>query len=404
MMVMHAAAMLFMLDLHNLFIPRWIMNGSFALDIFFFLSGYFCSTFAVESDSEEDAVSVSMRPRLVAVAKRFIRLATLHTVIVGFCLVATPAPNKEYAWYALLFMHNWAPFQKTFCTWTWSVTVDFQLHVLAAVLPSPSRSAMRFFLTLGAMAVTCLLYTCLCFRDMVFRSVGLRFPLRLFDINFLDTPYPPEEAAFHDVAYMSLPCRAIPFFVGICVAACMQRRRMVPSTLSSGAVVLVLLFLLLSLSAAFLPKVATSYTYPDAAYSAIGSYVFGSSVRFTWSVAIAMIAILMLRFSTMLEEFCNTFVSSKLLHRISASSYVIFLIHPLVIGGMYEGLAAAGMATVIAERFTWTLFTAFLTMTWFVTALISIKIHEAFEEPLVRRLLGKLPRSTQHSKSSTKVL
>lgn len=364
---MHATSMLFLLRVSGLLFPRFLLDGQYSLDIFLFLSGFFCTSYTFSS----------WKSRVSVIIARFLRLAVFNCLFVGLCLLM-PIASKEYAIYNVFLLHNLVPFQKVFATWTWSLSADFQMHCLVALV-LPTLRHKLFYPILTFILLASIFYHGYLLSDAV-NGLGLRFPMQLFDLDFR-LPYLPSVAIFHDRIYMNALCRVPPFLFGILLHFFRDRRLL--KALNRWTCVPVALIGVFSGYLAFAVPFADSAVFPAFEKSdPFATLLFGSSFRVFWSICIFCVCLIL---EMILSVLPRPSVLDRFVVRSSNASFVVFLMHPLCIGAFMEATNALMDVRVMQNnpRF-WLVFYIIFSMLWVGVCTMCIKINERIAEPLER--------------------
>ncbi|GAQ83908.1 CCAAT-displacement protein alternatively spliced product [Klebsormidium nitens] len=199
-------------------------QGHFALDIFMLLSGFLFS--ASCSPSEKGSLWIGVSSCLV---RRLRRLAPLYYLVLTVHLL-TPAPRKENAWRAFLFLSNTVSVEQQYLPHTWSVSLDVQatialylLHRWAASTPTRRSGAetapecRRVTARLASAAIIFTLYGVGMSSWLVYGEQRFRLPLKVLGHEaFRNSGVDLSSAyqTFYEIVYLSLPVRLPAYLVG----------------------------------------------------------------------------------------------------------------------------------------------------------------------------------------------
>jgi len=103
---------------------RWLHRGELGVDLFFVLSGYLIGTILMKEFCETGSLRIGL-----FYARRFMRLMPVYAFVL---LLATLAgfPNAHTSWANLLYVNNFIPAKDQFLNWTWSLAIEEQFYLV----------------------------------------------------------------------------------------------------------------------------------------------------------------------------------------------------------------------------------------------------------------------------------
>lgn len=169
-------------------------HASFAVDIFFVLSGYLIGGILIREKKNTGGINIKL-----FYIRRALRMLPLYYVVIALVIVARSIdflpPRNYYAFSALpnlLFINNLIPLHLQFLPWSWTLAIEEQFYFLCPILiyflAISFAKIMKFFafLLIGIMALhfTIIYMTDLKIYWSIFRTLDLASYDRYLDLIY----------------------------------------------------------------------------------------------------------------------------------------------------------------------------------------------------------------------------
>lgn len=365
-----------------------VMRGHLAVDVFNVLSAFLAFSALLGVGARKKV------PLSAWAVARVLRIAPVYFLFLAACLAihlfAEPLPAAGNAWANFAFANNLLSFQDIFMPHTWTLALEIQfalvlLPLLAFVMAALDRAgAVRPFRLLASLAMVSL-----CARVMSVAVValvaptGLRLPMRLHDMDWFSERLPASATHFYSWVYLPPWSRSFSFVVGAVAAYAVARppRSGTAHVYASDSRVLLALCVMFAAALPRLTSYASQPHYPQALavlYACFHRAAFAAPLGLLlyWCVHTGE------RRRVAAVRALASFLSSRVWYPVSSLSFVAYLVHVLVIGGVLRAKASDEPITgaFVAERGLVALG---------VTLLVSLVVAALVERPLdrVRRRL-----------------
>jgi peptidoglycan/LPS O-acetylase OafA/YrhL len=237
----------------------------------------------------------------------------------------TPLPNRVNAISNLIFTNNWIHFDQQYLPWTWSLAVDFQLHILVSFLLL-FLSSNQWWKWMLVLATISMFYSIIFVYNLVYSS-SLRFPLFILGTDYFEADPNAPWRVYYDSVYMSLISRSFPFFLGLFAHSLENKLNRIPS------------FPLISISSvSFWFSLNWNYSSDKnfIPWTPFFTFLYASSFRIFFSLGVFSFYLLCKKweknspFQLILNLPCWSIIADI--------SYSGFLFHPLVAGAFHSCL------------------------------------------------------------------
>ena len=359
-------------------IKRWtfqaVVNATPSVDTFFVLSGVLVA-YVTLNNLKKTAGKANW---LMFYVHRYLRLTPVYMIVMGIYLGTLPHlingplfdqkngfepdPHCSNTWWGNpLYVQNLVKFKPHFCMgWSWYLAVDMQFYVLSPLLLLPLHHRPRLGYLLAGLFLFTSTITPLVLSET--RKYGINNPL----VHLKGHPKPRGDE-FYDI-YISPYCRMGPYVVGVLLGHVLSRMNRKPVKIRKSLVIL-------GWAAALVTGLAVVYGllpyYRGTDMDPHAAALYNGFSRTAWAVSVAWVI-----FSCVTGHggVVNTFLSWSLWAPLSRLTYVVYLIHVIVLNVWI----VTSRTPLFASDFTVAmLYLAALTTTYGLALLISV----LFEAP-----------------------
>ena len=332
----------------------WVLRGDYGVDLFFVLSGFLITRIFMHEQAQTGAVRVGL-----FYWRRFLRLMPVYAVVL-LAYVASRAPNFQNAWANVLYVNNFLPVTQQAVVWSWSLAIEEQFYLVFPffwLLVGRSRHAPWL---MGA---------------LLLGGVGLE--LALIVKNGFTMPFPIDPVMqsvqgqrYFDIIYCKPYTRFTPILCGVLVAYLLGRTRVAERLRASPA----LAYGELAIALGCLGGVMAPRTF-SGEWGPVEGTVFLTLYRSAFGVGMAAL-LLLTQSQAGGGQLLHRVLSWRPLRPIAQLSYSAYLVHPLIIFGLYQSQTFGGASSV-------SLLPLFA-MSLGVTLLVSLVLYMLIEKPLMR--------------------
>lgn len=357
-------------------VKRWsfqtIINGTFSVDTFFVLSGVLVS-YVTLSNLKKTHGKINW---LKFYIHRYLRLTPVYMIIMALYLGTLPFlfngplydqkngferdPHCKNSWWGNpLYIQNLVRFKPYFCmAWSWYLAVDMQFYILSPVLLIPlyHRPKLGYFvvsLFLIATTVTPLALT-----------ETRKYPSGIFAVHLKGHPTPLGDS-FYDI-YISPYSRMGPYLIGLLTGHILSRRRNVriPGHL-------IVIGWMSALATGLACVYGLSQYFKGTGMNLHAASIYNGLSRTAWGISVAWVIFSCV---TGTGGVINTFLSWSVWVPLSKLTYVVYLIHVIVL----DVLVATARTPVYASNWSIAiLYIATLSLTYAFAFICSV----LFEAP-----------------------
>ncbi|XP_064616859.1 LOW QUALITY PROTEIN: nose resistant to fluoxetine protein 6-like [Liolophura sinensis] len=313
-------------SLFQALIPRWsflaIMNGTYSVDSFFFLSGllvtYLCMK---EMDKKKGNLKINWA---MFYFHRFWRLTPPYMLVLMFdtCLFRylgdgpfwpQQGVEKDFCanswWTNLLYINNFFPIENMCMAWSWYLANDMQFFIISPLILIPLYRSGK----LGGSVLMALLFICLLTTGVISRTfeIGVGFT----NVNAVDESF--------NKIYITPWCRIGPYLIGMAVGYFLYKY--------NSRIYINKWLVMLGWAIAAICCLSVLYgvydTYHGHPMNLDTAALYNSVSRTVWAVGLGWLVIAC---CTGYGGFVNTFLSWNAFIPLSRLTYCAYLIHPLV--------------------------------------------------------------------------
>lgn len=295
-------------------VPEFVFKGYFAVDIFFVMSGFLIAS---QLYAELDA-----RGRIDM--KRFYLRRTLRLLPVYYLLLIAmslvPGGSCPNVWANFLYVNNFVPYGSMCMPWSWTLAVEEQFYILFPFFCTCvflARRRLALLLGVLALLVTENVAHFFYYQDEFHIPLGMK-PDDLRVLSFIDRFYDGTHLRIAAILIGVIAAYIHRYHLDRCIAA--LRRPWVRLSVGAGA------------AAACWAVIRFSWEQPLPRTLYV---LWGGVYHTTFSLILAVLILLAL---TRLDGFgwLHRVLSARVWYPIAQLSYSIYLVHPLVIFGVFQ--------------------------------------------------------------------
>jgi peptidoglycan/LPS O-acetylase OafA/YrhL len=333
---------------------RWVLRGDYGVDLFFVLSGYLITRIFMNEQDQTGDVRVKL-----FYWRRFLRLTPVYAVVL-LAYVASRAPNFQNAWANILYVNNFLPVTQQAMVWSWSLAIEEQFYFVFPffwLLIGRSRHApwLMVALLLGGVGLE---------LALVVRH-GFTMPFPIDPVMQLE-----QGQRYFDVIYCKPYTRFTPILSGVLVAYLLGRTRLAERLRASPALAHGVLVLALGcIGAVMAPRTFSGE------WGAVEGTLFMTLYRPAFGVGMAAL-LLLTQSQAGGGQYLGRVLAWRPLRPVAQLSYSAYLVHPLVIFGLYQTVEFGGASSVSLARL--------FALSLGVTLLVSLVLYILIEKPLMR--------------------
>ena len=318
-----------------------ILNGFFAVDSFFFLSGALVAYLTLREMERRRG----WFPFITYYLHRYLRLTMVYAFVLFFywtltvhlgdgnTWIATTGPDspvqkncERYWWTNLLYINNLYPWKLNdeCLSWSWYLANDMQFYVIAPLIIIP----LFFFFPVG-LAVSGV------FLAASFAATGAIAGVNDFSANvFQQTPNGTAESHEPDDIYIKPYCRIAPYIVGLVLGYLLHKKVRFPFHFLVNSLMYLCLWLIAA--GCCLSTVYGLYdTWHGHELSQAENVSYFMFSRFTWAVGLAL---MVFACHNGYGWVINDFLSMKFWIPLSRLTYTAYLVHPIVLTVIFSSL------------------------------------------------------------------
>ncbi|HRI62739.1 MAG TPA: acyltransferase [Polyangium sp.] len=356
---------------NNVFI-RWLHRGELGVDLFFVLSGYLIGSLLMKEHSANGSISIGL-----FYVRRFMRLMPVYFLVLGLAYLAG-FPNSHNIWANLLYVNNFIPIKDEFLNWTWSLAIEEQFYIVFPFfLVGLYRLGGRLKVLAGLLGLSVVIRMVLIFHHH-------------FTLPIVMHPIFDETRAnhFYDTIYLMPHARYGSLLAGVIVAYLLQYTKVRETLRERSGLNSALLFggMAAIILVASVP-IYSARAWPaglDMAYLAISFPLFGVGAG---AVLLAVIC------AAGAARPVAKILSARFWLPIAQLSYSAYLVHPIVMVGMYLGEKQKGTVGPIGSNIV----SMYLRNVVFVL-IVSLILYLLIEKPIMN--LRPLSKKSAEGKAS----
>jgi len=343
-----------------------ILQGTFAVDTFFFVSGLLMTYLLMRRRRSDDNLTYSHWSSMVA--HRFLRIVPAYLALVvliqplsAFLCTGPLCPDKpsencpRYWWRNILNIQNFFGYSEMCAGWTWYLALDFQFFTAAVLLASiyfiipPLATVLLFGILLGGWISTVLLAGQYNIQPDILKSIG-QSQDSIFD-NYYDKPW----------------TRAGPYIIGLITGYLIHRLYETKVLKLNWKKQFIGWTLSVSMSCAVI------FGLYKSDLSSTWSELYTSLARSVWAVCLAWVSVCC---SFGLGGPVTWVLSLPGMKPFSRLTYTAYLIHPIIINLYFTNLEVPFHGSVLNYSF---LYLSFLLSSYAAALVYSL----VFESPWI---------------------
>jgi len=314
------------------FYGQFLMNGNFAVDTFFFLSGLLTAYVYIQKAQKGSR----MPTVLEAIVLRWLRLTPLYALIVGFyaCLAkylgsgplwyrfVAEIDNCKYWWTHLLYINNFYPsdFHQQCLPWAWYLALDMQFFIIGTLLLKLYMARIFFVLRTAGLFFTILL---------LLVSTGAGWIVA--DTSRLDLLSGDKlQNMMYDKPWVRAPAYAIGFLFAYLVSNDSWKNRLL--ALPRLANVLLLVIALGGFVASICVPHNFNYDAADENWSKGTTAAYLALSRPLWTASVALLVLVCFNGH---GGFINKLLTARLWEPLGKLTFAAYLIHPMLMRIFY---------------------------------------------------------------------
>ncbi|QDE82933.1 acyltransferase family protein [Myxococcus xanthus] len=340
---------------HPLF--TFFIRGDLGVDLFFVISGFLISGMLVRELETRGEINL-----LQFYSRRLLRLMPAYVVVLLlFCLLS--GENWRFAWANLLYVNNFIPTAQQCMKWAWSLAIEEQFYLLFPLLlllcGTSARRNLAVMVALAGVGIA--------IRAWLIRSHGVELPIIIHERI---APQPFE--SYNDVFYVKPYTRFGALLIGVAVTELMRGpyRRWVVDTPWSAALLLAVGI------ASWVWVIAPPVFLPGSEWSAVFSLTYLSAYHTVFAIGAA--AFLLAGFAARgVGAWWGRLLAAKAWHPIARLSYSTYLLHPIIIFGVYTLIGLKEVPSVAQLL-------GAMTLCWALTLALSLLLYAYVELPFMR--------------------
>ncbi|XP_070536861.1 nose resistant to fluoxetine protein 6-like [Ptychodera flava] len=319
-----------LLDWTTMFTFQAIMNGTYSVDTFFFLSGLLVGYLVFFELDKRDGKF----PWFQFYFHRYWRLTPTLLFTILFWMYIKPWLGQGPVWYAmtdqsscekywwtnLLYINNFYPTESVSgcISWTWYLANDMQFHWISPIIIIATYKSVKAGITvLTTMLLACIVTTAalMGYYDFPISTSNSQANVDSFETS----------ANYMDVVYMKPYCRIAPYLTGIALGFILQRRKgfQIRNRLLFSA-----LGWILAVSTALAVVYGLYRSDNNYKFSTAENVIYASLSRFAWSLAVAWV-VFACRYK--MAGPVDTILSWDFWIPLSRLTYTAYLFHPMVL-------------------------------------------------------------------------
>ncbi|XP_065198612.1 nose resistant to fluoxetine protein 6-like [Sycon ciliatum] len=375
---------------------QWVLNGTFSVDTFFFLSGLLVTFLTLK---HMESTGGQMKWPMFYI-HRFLRLTPLYMFVILMVIYVTPYigqgpiwPHlmqgmgdtcKKYWWTNLLYINNFYPtgLASECIGWSWYLANDMQFFIISPIV---IVAAYRFHK--AGVAVTCgfLIVSCIIIRAALTYSFNDHLSVFTFGVNTDQMPVAVRPTRnMGDVLYTKPYTRVATYAIGMVVGYTIRRMPNSVHTLPrSSRLVIATLAWMLAAILLLAPVFGLTHMYKHSTIlSMSASIMYNGFGRVSWGLGLA---ILVLACHSGYGGFVNGILSHPMWIPLSRLTYGAYLVHPVILFLMFSGV---GQAVYFTDTIMIFYYLAALTSSYILSLVFAVLL----EYPLLAvesRLVGR---------------
>ena len=373
--------MLILLSLVKRFSFQAVVNATFAVDSFFFLSGVLVAYPTLRQMKRKKG----RFPFLHYYIHRYLRLTPTYAFVLFFAWFLTthiaPAPAftlsdpyptcAKYWWTNLLYINNLYPWQlgAQCLTWTWYLANDMQFYIITPLILIPTY----FLLPVGAAIASALLLSS--FIATATLAAVFDLPTNLADLMTTAS------ALYADTVYEKPWSRIQPYIIGLALGYVLHKGFRLPFSRKINTLLYLIMWLVI---AALL--VAPVYGLYSEQHGHVASTaektIYTTFSRSSWGLGLAL---LVFACHTGYGSTINTFLSMKIWTPLSRMTFSAYLVHPVVITVLFRQMQKTIHLTDLTMA---TLIVGFVVISYAVAGVVCVMVE--FPLGSVEMLLFKM--------------
>ncbi|RKH16919.1 acyltransferase [Corallococcus sp. CA047B] len=332
----------------------WVLRGDHGVDLFFVLSGYLITRILMHEQEQTGRVRIP-----TFYWRRFLRLMPAYAAVL-LLYVASRAPNHQNAWANVLYLNNFLPVSEQAVIWSWSLAIEEQFYL---VFPF-------FWLVVGTRR-----HAVWVMAALLLLGVGIEHALVVrhgFTMPFTIDPLMQGDAGqrYFNSIYDKPYTRYTPILAGVLVAYLLGRTR-VAERLRAAPVLAhgILVLALGTLGVLMAPRTFSGEWGP------VEGTLYLTLYRTLFGVGAAAL-LLLIQAKAGGGQVLGRVLAWRALRPIAQLSYAAYLVHPLIIFGLYGSMTFGGAASVSLLQLS--------AMSLGLTLWVSLVLHVLIERPLMR--------------------
>jgi peptidoglycan/LPS O-acetylase OafA/YrhL len=346
-----------------------VLNGTFSVDSFFFLSGVLVAYLTLRQMKKRKG----RFPFLHYYLHRYLRLTPTYAFVLFFAwfltnhiaagptfpLIDSFGPQcAKYWWTNLLYINNLYPWKMAdqCIGWAWYLANDMQFFIISPLMLIPAY----FLLPVGAVISSALL---LCSFIVTATLAGV-FKL---SSSFVDAD-PASTAQYTNLIYEKPWARIQPYIIGLALGYVLFRGIRLPFNRKVNS----LLYLIVWVAAAALLALPVYGLYPQAhghIASTAENTIYATLSRCSWGLGLAL---LVFACHNGYGGLINTFLSMKIWTPLSRMTFNAYLVHPVVLTVVYGQMQKTFHATDITMA---TFAVAFVVLSYAVAGVVCVAVE-----------------------------
>ena len=390
--------MRFLTSLGKRFSFQAVLNGTFSVDSFFFLSGVLVAYLTLRQMKRKKG----RFPFLHYYVHRYLRLTPTYAFVLFFAWFLTthiaagpsfllvdafgPACSK-YWWTNLLYINNLYPWKMSdqCIAWAWYLANDMQFFIISPLILIPAY----FLLPVGAVIASALL---LCsFIVTAALSAVFNLPTNYFKAD------PAATVLYMDTVYEKPWSRIQPYIVGLALGYVLYKGIRLPFSHRLNTLLYLIMWLVIAVLLASPVYGLYSQAQGHVASTAENT-IYTTFSRCSWGLGLAL---MVFACHNGYGNVINTFLSMKIWTPLSRMTYNAYLVHPIVLTVLYGQMQKSIHITDLTMA---TLTVGFVVISYAVAGVVCIVVEFPLSsvEMLLFKMLGLEGRQSQRQGPTVK--